>query len=820
MNEAAIPVVERRVAKESFASSPRLQAQIITGEFDAAKQPAISANTKEVSQKSKDALEAHHQKLREDDNTRKKRVLKDELDNNPAEKERIKNVIAQRDSIDPSQVTEASIVHFHHMRRWADAEMANIVDNIINPLDGTKSQPDALRGLFALGISINTQNPSQSFLTIRNSLVISESGMPGEFYRKFCGPNVDTMSEIAKTLTLEQIHLLRPFLFDIVGKNETAFNALVAMKESMDAVADPNQLQRLAGATNQLSSADNSVLEFYRIGADLAQKEPNKKSTKPDNPPPDNPPDQPPAQPTPEPSTIVEKHPLKGIAGSAEIALHTPNEDTKFIDPDHLRGGIFDGAGGELNPDAASNAAKNGVQKIFDMLPQNPTLEQVQKAVEDALKQANTDVIDQTNGQGKSTGAIFHIWEGPNGEKKLVIGNVGDSRVWVRKANGDVTPLTTDQGYLLQALQTEPGIITPEQFKEIQNIIETAHTEDDLKKLDDYKIPSLKTARFFWDNRRYLTNALGSANAKITNVTFDIEPGDMVFLTTDGVHDNLALQDIEDIARTTNNPDQFAHALVDRAKKISDSSSVRAKPDDISAIALLLETTQESDSTKNPKPPQTQGEQISSFFQGVAEGFAGSHTEAMKRKAERIQKLLEEGASYKQGDSHYNEDLRNDLVDYYRTMGVNYFPSYNINSSDWVDLSILQSNAALPERKTEALNTISYAISHIEQGASQFTPQQRRDLFTGRVRIAMSPSRLQEVFLGQGAPDIHTVLQQTSDGKRELQLSRLLSPQEIITINTALQQIIGNNRWTLAELKPNGSNIDLVLQMAAVEDNS
>ncbi|MDQ6661962.1 MAG: SpoIIE family protein phosphatase, partial [Chloroflexota bacterium] len=86
-----------------------------------------------------------------------------------------------------------------------------------------------------------------------------------------------------------------------------------------------------------------------------------------------------------------------------------------------------------------------------------------------------------------------------------------------------------------------------------------------------------------------ITQALGGPVPPTIHIdSISISPGDRVLLCTDGIHDNLTDEEIEEILRTGPRT-TVARILVERSIERSHQerdSTIRAKPDDMSAVVL------------------------------------------------------------------------------------------------------------------------------------------------------------------------------------------------------------------------------------------
>jgi protein phosphatase len=152
----------------------------------------------------------------------------------------------------------------------------------------------------------------------------------------------------------------------------------------------------------------------------------------------------------------------------------------------------------------------------------------------------------------------------------MVYAHVGDSRIYLLRANEELQRLTSDDGYF--SLLLESGMLNESEAIRIDQ----AMRDDELDERE----------RGYFDKRNGITQALGSSRLNIHFAQTDIRPGDRILLCTDGIHDNLRDVEIADLlkhgARTT-----AARLLVESAiKRSHEDGMIRAKADDMSAIVV------------------------------------------------------------------------------------------------------------------------------------------------------------------------------------------------------------------------------------------
>ena len=143
--------------------------------------------------------------------------------------------------------------------------------------------------------------------------------------------------------------------------------------------------------------------------------------------------------------------------------IRSGNEDNFTVDASPTRG-IFivaDGMGGHAAGEVASEMAVNIVQR--ELAPvRDLDGEDVVQMVATALKRANRAIHDrtltETDKQGMGTTVSALLLAG----SRYLIGQVGDSRVYLMR-DGGLTQLTKDHSYVQE--QVDAGYLTPEQAR-------------------------------------------------------------------------------------------------------------------------------------------------------------------------------------------------------------------------------------------------------------------------------------------------------------------------------------------------------------------
>jgi len=253
---------------------------------------------------------------------------------------------------------------------------------------------------------------------------------------------------------------------------------------------------------------------------------------------------------------------LKFYSFSIASATHPKeNQDRFFIDEKGKAAGVFDGLGGVSHGEQAASWCTDCFKKRLDI----DNLERSFDFCHNFLKNKASGAFDH---EIATTGAIIKIFTHRN-TSLVVWGSVGDSRVY-KYSNNKLIQLTTDDSLITQAF--ERGWIKQRQEKKID---QTA---------DPQKLNPIEKNLF--QSRNIITQALGIGVMKPRIGKTGVKSGDLIILTTDGVHDNLVDKETEQILEVDSKDP--AKDLVREAIRVSETDSVRAKADDITAVVVKL----------------------------------------------------------------------------------------------------------------------------------------------------------------------------------------------------------------------------------------
>lgn len=233
-------------------------------------------------------------------------------------------------------------------------------------------------------------------------------------------------------------------------------------------------------------------------------------------------------------------------AGITDIGNVRPtNEDYLLAEGDLFV--VADGMGGEGRGEAASRTA---VQTIREAFTANPST----TGLTDAVHQANRAVWERSeaepalHGMGTTIAAVGVVND--DDETRLVIANVGDSRVYLLRAK-QLSRLSSDHSLVADLVRS--GEISEEE----------AHSHPE---------------------RHVLTRAVGVGPETDPYVALtDPAAGDRLLVCSDGLFNELGNDEIADILATVTRPEDAASQLVARAKEHGGNDNITAIVLDIRA---------------------------------------------------------------------------------------------------------------------------------------------------------------------------------------------------------------------------------------------
>ena len=267
------------------------------------------------------------------------------------------------------------------------------------------------------------------------------------------------------------------------------------------------------------------------------------------------------------------------------------NEDSFFFNPQNGSFGLFDGAGGMAGGKNSSSYCSELIKRELSLLDPKKPLNEIASELERITRVVNQSFLDSKEklGLGGSTGIFGLICFDQNGESKIVIANIGDSRGY-RAHGGVFEKITRDDNSLEYS--------SSEEYFRIQDHLDEAMSNNDLTKEE---IPLFRSrnqiSQFFGFN--------GQVKPKIFGC--DIRPGDVLLFTSDGIHDNLTTSEIKEIVFFNKIKSSFdiSQALIKAAAIRVLEKTFRSKPDD--KTAMVIKIVEDSVSKPEEKTPSQHG---------------------------------------------------------------------------------------------------------------------------------------------------------------------------------------------------------------------
>jgi serine/threonine protein phosphatase PrpC len=212
------------------------------------------------------------------------------------------------------------------------------------------------------------------------------------------------------------------------------------------------------------------------------------------------------------------------------------NEDAVAIDPDAGLAVLADGMGGYNAGEVASEMACEFVRRELGLWLQDCASEatdtEVCRAMDICVENANTVVFQAAHSDVRYAGMGTTIVVAVFREHRLLVGHVGDSRAY-RLREGQLTQITRDHSLLQE--QIDAGLITAEQAA-----------------LSIHK--------------NLVTRAVGVEDTVLMDTSpFDVQPGDIYLLCSDGLSDMLEDSRISSHLKAGGELKSIAQALVDDA---------------------------------------------------------------------------------------------------------------------------------------------------------------------------------------------------------------------------------------------------------------
>lgn len=291
-------------------------------------------------------------------------------------------------------------------------------------------------------------------------------------------------------------------------------------------------------------------------------------------------------------------HPLIFTAHSVASERHPErNEDSFIVDQESGLAGVFDGVGvaAQATISASQIAARVFLQEwkqfILHKQPGHTFLTLGPQDTSIDLKATLSKMAEKANSQIRAAHKrnIFHKAErqattmvlaalcrhADTNQYLMTYVSLGDSRIYLLREQRALTCLTRDDGYLARLVERQ------------------TITETDALRIDQATHPDQlsETELSYFKKRSEIFQMLGASPITVQSDQTRIIPGDHILLCSDGIHDNLTHDEIEECIKQSDHT-ILAQVLIERALERSREAcnvTLRAKPDDMTAVVITYQ---------------------------------------------------------------------------------------------------------------------------------------------------------------------------------------------------------------------------------------
>ena len=220
--------------------------------------------------------------------------------------------------------------------------------------------------------------------------------------------------------------------------------------------------------------------------------------------------------------------------GISDKGNRTNNEDSILIKKikDIYILAVADGVGGYNAGEIASKMAVDTLKNIImEKYNENLSIEEIKELLKDAYITAHSKIKENAIGDRKGMGTTLTtaIVKGD----KCIIANCGDSRAYLIR-DGEIVFRTKDHSF-------------------VQALIDSGQISEDKAMTHPMK--------------NIITSALGLDDFKVDDYLWDLKKGDIILLSSDGLHDYVNKKDILNILRSNKDPKDIVNELLNIALK-------------------------------------------------------------------------------------------------------------------------------------------------------------------------------------------------------------------------------------------------------------
>lgn len=254
------------------------------------------------------------------------------------------------------------------------------------------------------------------------------------------------------------------------------------------------------------------------------------------------------------------------------------NEDAVLVNREQLLFGVFDGLGGHNAGEVASRLAKEFVEKLTDEMTPAMSPEEAAYTLGRILEDANDEILlmsKKSEYMGMGTTAVLLKLLKSGESVKAAAAHIGDSRLYRFSKNEGLEGITLDDGSVRDQFHDE------RQAREVQK---------KLSNVSNLRTLNIQEAGLFTSRNR-VSQSLGHVRVVPHTGVLEVQAGDTLILTSDGVHDNLTDNEIGAICSSSSGSKETAIRLAANSlarSREGKGRNIRSKPDDMSAVVVKI----------------------------------------------------------------------------------------------------------------------------------------------------------------------------------------------------------------------------------------
>lgn len=272
------------------------------------------------------------------------------------------------------------------------------------------------------------------------------------------------------------------------------------------------------------------------------------------------------------------------------------DEDSYIADSELGLAAVFDGMGGHAGGELASHTAMLSIKDEIgswdvddvdadEMIP--ASLVQAVRRAHNAVMEAGRVAGAPPGNEPGTTASVVKVHTFGDGRRVAYVANVGDSRVYIRHAGGELEQLSEDHDLLSNPVHRSHiemmfnVKLSDDEVRRIRNALDRAEDKETLADGPE---------RYVFSKRNIIASSLGNPTMVPDVRTWrqELATGDVLLVTSDGIHDNLTVQQIQDIVSQGDAPEQMVQALAHAAYEYAHAGKGRAKKDDMTAAIIKV----------------------------------------------------------------------------------------------------------------------------------------------------------------------------------------------------------------------------------------